>query len=63
MTKLTYYTSFDDLKASKSTIDADRSQSTQQSELREFFTLLKDHCISQSSSKLNDPHNPSKSEK
>jgi hypothetical protein len=59
MTKLTHYTSFDDLKASKSSIAAERPQSSQQAELKEFIALLKDHCSLPPSSGSNKSVNPS----
>jgi hypothetical protein len=61
MTKLTHYTSFNDLKESPSAVAAEKPQSSQQHELKEFIALLKNHCIPQLPSRTNESNNPSKS--
>ena len=43
MIKLTRYTNIKDLKASKSSIQPQKSDSERESELKAFITLLKDH--------------------
>jgi hypothetical protein len=41
MTKLTHYTSFEDMKSSKNLYSSDKSVSQKESDLKNFITLLK----------------------
>jgi len=43
MAKLTYYTSFNDLKTDEVHKSQNQSDSAKESELKEFLTLLSDH--------------------
>jgi hypothetical protein len=43
MTKLTRYTSFEDLKASKNAIQPQKSNSERESDFKEFISLVRSH--------------------
>jgi hypothetical protein len=63
MTKLTYYTSIEDLKASKSSFLPRKSDSERELELKEFIALLKDHSSPSEPYKSNKSLNQSGSGK
>jgi len=63
MTKLTHYTSIEDLKASKSSFEPRKSGSERELELKELIALLKDHSSTSEHHKSNKSLNQSGSEK
>jgi hypothetical protein len=55
--KLTYYTSFNDLKTSKNSIHTKQSDSVKEFELKEFINLVKENHLSKKPSKIANSSN------
>jgi len=55
MAKLTFHTSFEDLKTSKSSIQPEKSDSVIEFELKELIHRLKNHLYPKELSKAKDP--------
>lgn len=63
MIKLTRYTSFEDLKASKNSFQSQRSNSERESDLKELIALIKNHSFTPEHSKSYNSLNPPNSGK
>lgn len=57
MTKLTHYTSFNDLKSSKFSIPSEQSASVKEAELKELVDLLRNNHYSKKHSKVTPSSN------
>jgi len=58
MAKLTYHTSFEDLKKSENSIHPAKLNSVKEFEVKELVLFLKNHLSPRDRSMANEPYNP-----